>query len=110
MSRCWNPAKEDQATDRVYRIGQTLEVTVYIPMAVDPDYPKESSFDIILDQLLNYKRKLGESALFPTGDSPENGYDMFQTIFGTTGDEEGTVHGQYWTIVDIDKVTGVTSI
>lgn len=108
LSRCWNPAKEDQATDRVYRIGQTLEVTVYIPMAVDPDYPKESSFDIILDQLLDYKRKLGESALFPTGDSPENGYDMFQTIFGTTGGEEGTVHGQYWTIVDIDKVTGKT--
>lgn len=22
LSRCWNPAKEDQATDRVYRIGQ----------------------------------------------------------------------------------------
>ncbi|WP_058484985.1 SNF2-related protein [Defluviitalea phaphyphila] len=30
--RLWNPAKEDQATDRVYRIGQDKEVTVYYPM------------------------------------------------------------------------------
>lgn len=33
LSRCWNPAKEDQATDRVYRIGQKKEVHVYLPIA-----------------------------------------------------------------------------
>ena len=31
-SRLWNPAKEDQATDRVYRIGQDKEVTVHYPI------------------------------------------------------------------------------
>lgn len=31
-SRLWNPAKEDQSTDRVYRIGQDKDVTVYYPM------------------------------------------------------------------------------
>lgn len=30
--RLWNPAKEDQATDRVYRIGQDKDVTVHYPM------------------------------------------------------------------------------
>lgn len=30
-TRLWNPAKESQATDRVYRIGQNKEVYVYYP-------------------------------------------------------------------------------
>src|SRR4030042_305090 len=30
--RWWNPAKETQATDRVYRIGQTKDVHVYYPI------------------------------------------------------------------------------
>ena len=29
FTRCWNPAKEDQATDRAYRIGQTKDVCLY---------------------------------------------------------------------------------
>jgi hypothetical protein len=31
-TRLWNPAKEDQATDRAYRIGQKKEVHVYYPI------------------------------------------------------------------------------
>ena len=34
--RWWNPAKESQATDRVYRIGQEKEVHVYYPIAHHP--------------------------------------------------------------------------
>jgi SNF2 family DNA or RNA helicase len=34
LSRWWNPAVEDQCTDRVYRIGQSQTVHVYYPMAV----------------------------------------------------------------------------
>ncbi len=30
--RQWNPAKEDQATDRAYRIGQNKDVTVHYPV------------------------------------------------------------------------------
>ena len=36
-SRHWNPAKEQQATDRVYRIGQTKDVFIHYPIAVSPD-------------------------------------------------------------------------
>ncbi|MBP3929363.1 MAG: restriction endonuclease, partial [Peptostreptococcaceae bacterium] len=31
-TRLWNPAKEDQATDRAYRIGQTKDVYVHYPI------------------------------------------------------------------------------
>jgi hypothetical protein len=34
--RWWNPAREAQATDRVYRIGQNLDVHVYLPIERDP--------------------------------------------------------------------------
>ncbi|MBL0052891.1 MAG: SWF/SNF helicase family protein [Bacteroidetes bacterium] len=39
-TRHWNPAKEEQATDRAYRIGQEKDVHVYYPMAVFPDKMK----------------------------------------------------------------------
>ncbi|MCB9211520.1 MAG: restriction endonuclease [Ignavibacteriales bacterium] len=32
FSRGWNPAKENQATDRAYRIGQSKDVNVYLPI------------------------------------------------------------------------------
>ena len=35
FSRTWNPAKEDQATDRAYRIGQQNPVQVYKLIAQD---------------------------------------------------------------------------
>ena len=62
-SRHWNPAKENQATDRAYRIGQTKDVSVYYPMADSKDF---KSFDIVLDELLATKSKLASSAMFPT--------------------------------------------
>ena len=63
-TRHWNPAKEQQATDRVYRIGQTKDVNIYYPMAVLPDNRK--SFDEILDAKLARKKALADDLLFPT--------------------------------------------
>ena len=40
-TRLWNPAKEDQATDRAYRIGQTKDVTVYYPIVAFQNNEKE---------------------------------------------------------------------
>ena len=48
--RWWNPAKEAQATDRVYRIGQSRDVHVYYPIAKDPQGVFET-FDEKLDAL-----------------------------------------------------------
>ena len=55
--RHWNPAREDQATDRAYRIGQKRPVTVYTPIVCGPEWP---SFDERLDGLLEHKRQLAE--------------------------------------------------
>lgn len=64
LSRWWNPAVEDQCTDRVYRIGQDQVVHVYYPMAVHPAFP-ESSFDELLNSLLDTKRDLSKTMLLP---------------------------------------------
>ena len=62
-SRHWNPAKENQATDRAYRIGQTKDVYVYYPMAISKQF---KSFDVNLDDLLSRKTSLATSTIFPT--------------------------------------------
>lgn len=60
FTRTWNPAKEDQATARAYRIGQTRTVTVYYPGVVSDRFP---SFDVKLDALLSSKRALATDIL-----------------------------------------------
>ncbi|ETR73469.1 MAG: SNF2-like protein, partial [Candidatus Magnetoglobus multicellularis str. Araruama] len=58
LERHWNPAKEDQATDRVYRIGQKKDVNVFIPVV---HHPKERSFEVNLHGLLSNKIDLKEA-------------------------------------------------
>lgn len=106
LSRCWNPAKEDQATDRVYRIGQEKEVHVYLPIA---QYEGGDSFDVKLDQLLQYKRSLSQSVIFPTADSEVDGQDMYNELVewnNVMESESACGTSSYWTIEDTDKVTG----
>ncbi|NNN43486.1 MULTISPECIES: DEAD/DEAH box helicase [unclassified Vibrio] len=64
LTRWWNPAVEDQSTDRAFRIGQKKDVNVYIPMAIHPKY-KDASFDANLNRLLSKKRSLSYNALMP---------------------------------------------
>lgn len=91
-TRHWNPAKEEQATDRAYRIGQNKEVFVYYPMAVFPEEMKDDegnrmkSFDEILDSLLNKKRTLASNTLFPTEQAEINPDEIFKNIFGSRVD------------------------
>lgn len=63
--RTWNPAKEDQATDRSYRIGQTKDVYVYYPVVCGDDFV---TFDQRLDQLLEAKRSLAGDVLNGSAD------------------------------------------
>lgn len=64
LERQWNPAKEAQATDRVYRIGQDRPVHVYLPMALHPD-PSITSFDENLNHLLTEKTVLKDAVMVP---------------------------------------------
>lgn len=65
LERHWNPAKEDQATDRAYRIGQTKDVHVYLPMLEHPTR-EITTFDIGLDRLISQKKRLaGSLGLIP---------------------------------------------
>ncbi|WP_062460801.1 DEAD/DEAH box helicase [Demequina soli] len=62
LERHWNPAKEAQATDRVYRIGQTRDVHVHLPAATHPDF---DSFDVLLDRLLASKLLVRDAVMAP---------------------------------------------
>jgi SNF2 family DNA or RNA helicase len=64
LSRWWNPAVEDQCSDRAYRIGQTKDVHIYYPMAINPSDP-DTSFDIKLNELMTRKRQLSQQLLAP---------------------------------------------
>jgi hypothetical protein len=64
--RWWNPAKEDQATDRAYRIGQRRPVTVYYPVLHHPGEPTQG-FDVKLDELVSRKRAMARQLLEPSG-------------------------------------------
>jgi hypothetical protein len=61
--RWWNPAVEAQATDRAYRLGQVKDVHVYLPILEDKTRRITSTFDQLLDQLMDTKRGLAEGAL-----------------------------------------------
>lgn len=75
LSRWWNPAVEEQCNDRVHRIGQTRPVTVHVPMAVHAGY-REHSFDCLLHSLMQRKRRLARSALWPMGDTQADADDL----------------------------------
>ncbi|MEJ8848588.1 SNF2-related protein [Variovorax rhizosphaerae] len=74
FTRTWNPAKEDQATDRAYRIGQEKDVHVYYPVVVADDF---MTFDVKLDKLLERRRALSADMLNGSGDAgPEDFGDL----------------------------------
>jgi hypothetical protein len=62
LERHWNPAKEDQASDRVFRIGQTKDVNVYLPIL---KHPSIDSFDVNLHRLLSNKVTLKDAVITP---------------------------------------------
>jgi elongation factor Ts len=81
LSRWWNPAVEDQCSDRAYRIGQTKDVHVYYPMAINPSDP-ESSFDLKLDQLMTRKRILSQKLLAPPTLTKEDYESLLSDVRG----------------------------
>lgn len=78
FTRAWNPAKEAQATDRAYRIGQVKDVIVYCPTIVDTADRLYSTFEQRLDQLLKEKAALASTTI--------DGDDLSQMLNGSVGD------------------------
>jgi superfamily II DNA or RNA helicase len=68
--RWWNPAVEDQATDRAYRIGQTQPVQVHKLIA-------EGTVEDRVAEMLRQKRELADSVL-----------DSGEAAFSELGDDE----------------------
>ena len=97
-TRTWNPAKEDQATDRAYRIGQTRDVHVYCPVVRAPDFV---TFDEKLDRLLALKRALAEDMLNGAGDVGPSEFDIGEVAPpGVTAKESKTLD-----LVEIDRMS-----
>jgi hypothetical protein len=97
-SRHWNPAKEDQATDRVYRIGQKKDVYIYYPMAIAEGF---ESFDVVLDKLLERKRALSRASLYPVDQAEIEPEELFRGVFGS---EVSPTSDMKLSIADVDKL------
>lgn len=82
LSRWWNPAVEDQATDRVFRIGQARDVHVYLPQSLHPEPAiGPTSFDLKLDALMTRKRELSRGLLIP-GEDESDTSTLFEDVLG----------------------------
>ena len=81
LSRWWNPAVEDQCTDRVYRIGQEKDVTVHYPFAIHPSYP-ENCFDAILKRMMDRKRAMAKKLLLHVEDAKDDLSKFFDEHLG----------------------------
>ena len=77
LERHWNPAKEAQATDRVYRIGQIKDVNIYIPAL---HHPEHTSFDVLLNKLLMNKITVSDAVVTPQAVSESEIINILSTI------------------------------
>lgn len=82
LQRWWNPAVEDQCTDRVYRIGQTKNVNVYIPQSLYGSNP-DVSFDVKINSLLENKRSLSRNMLVAPVDFQNDRDNLFEETIQT---------------------------
>jgi len=82
----WNPAVEDQATDRTHRIGQDRPVTVYRLVV------RGTIEDSIL-ALHDHKRALVAGILAGTAEAATLGPDEILELLGWTGDAESPTLG-----------------
>ena len=106
FTRAWNPAKENQATDRAYRIGQDKDVYVYCPIVVADGFV---TFDVRLDELLRRKAGLADATIGGSAmESMLNGTGRDVSFIDLVGDGAGGVAAakRYLSIDDVDRMDG----
>lgn len=64
-TRWWNPAVENQATDRCYRIGQSKDVYVYYVITQDKKLFPNGTVEEIMHQMLEEKRDMADNVIQP---------------------------------------------
>ena len=79
LNRWWNPAVEDQCTDRVYRLGQEREVMVWLPIAEHSDF---KSYDVLLNERLERKRAASRDVIVPVRFDAREIARLHSEIFG----------------------------
>jgi SNF2-related domain/Restriction endonuclease/Helicase conserved C-terminal domain len=106
FTRAWNAAKEAQATDRAFRIGQARDVHVYCPTVVADDF---HTFEVRLDELLRKKSGLADSTLDGDGMAVMlngSGQDATFTELVGQGVDGAELPRSFLTMNDIDRLDG----
>lgn len=106
FTRAWNAAKESQATDRAFRIGQERDVYVYCPTVVAEDF---CTFEVRLDQLLKRKAGLAGTTFGDSGlASMLNGTGKDVNLKDLVGDGGigEVIPKRYLTMDDVDRLDG----
>ncbi|SES67014.1 Helicase conserved C-terminal domain-containing protein [Nitrosospira multiformis] len=106
FTRAWNPAKENQASDRAYRIGQERDVFVYCPTVVADDF---HTFEFRLDELLKKKAGLADSTIDGGGMASMLNGSGRDATFSDFIDESGdgaAIPRRILNIDDVDRMDG----
>ena len=106
FTRAWNPAKESQATDRAFRIGQERDVYVYCPTVISDEFV---TFEERLDLLLKRKAGLAGTTLDDGGLAAMlNVTGKDATLSELLGEGEGgeAPPRRYLTLDDVDRMDG----
>lgn len=104
LERHWNPAREAQATDRVYRIGATRDVHVYLPLL---RHPTLMSFDENLNELLRRKTEIRDTVM-AAEEVQAADFDS-QKLFGTEILPSAPVTSEWLKIMNWEVFEAVTA-
>ncbi len=105
FTRAWNPAKENQATDRAFRIGQQRDVYVYCPTVVSDEF---ATFEVRVDEIMTRKGGLADSTIDGSGMAAMlNGAGGDATFADLIGTETGELAPlEYLTMDSVDRMEG----